>query len=633
MKKLVLTVVAAALLASCGGGSGPIVGGTSSGSPPPPPPASYNFTLLTNSPQMPSDGSKPATISALVRDANNNVVANVPVTFQASSGALTVTQGTTQANGTATATLATAGDPTDRDIKVTGTAGASTATVDVSVIGTKLSLSGPSNMVQGDTQPYTVSLVDSAGNGISGQSVDVTSAKDNTLNPSTFTTSTSGQGTFTVQAINSGTDTLTAAAAGLKAAQTVAVSNDSFTFTSPAANATVKIGTTETITIVWKSSGAPKVGQTVNFTATRGTLSAATATTAADGSASVTISSTRAGPSVISASASGVSAEVIVDFISTTPNSIALQAAPTTVPTQGQATVTATVRDAPPANNLVEGQTVNFALNDSTGGTLSAASAVTNAQGQASVTYTASSTTSATNGVVVTGTVQGTSITGSTSLTVAGQTVFLSLGTGNIIHAPNDTQYELPYGVQAVDSSGNGVDGVTVTFSVASLGYGKGVLVWNGTIWTPEGTGLFSTEPNFTTDHANGIASLIAGLDACNTEDPNNDGIEDDDYNNDFGAKQPGQPIIFPGQVVSTDVGSAVTANGGSAAVNLIYPKDHADWVAVRLTATATVQGSQSSTSVDFWLPGAAGDYNQSGTSPPGPVSPYGQANTCSDAN
>ena len=67
--------------------------------------------------------------------------------------------------------------------------------------------------------------------------------------------------------------------------------------------------------------------------------------------------------------------------------------------------------------------------------------------------------------------------------------------------------------------------------------------------------------------------------------------------------------------------------------MNLIYPKDHADWVAVRLTATATVQGSQSSTSVDFWLPGAAADYTSPTTSPPGPVSPYGQANTCSDAN
>lgn len=632
---MMIMAAATLALASCGGtGSGPLTGGQSQNNtpPPPPPPASYNLTVLTSSPQIPSDGSKAATITALVRDSNNNVVKGITVDFTADSGAVTVTTATTGSDGTAVATLSTAGDPTNRDIKVTATAGASTATVDVSVIGTKLSMSGPSSMVQGDTQPYTVSLVDSAGTGISGQSVSITSAKDNTLNPSTFNTSTSGQGTFTMNAINSGTDTLTAAAAGMQATQTVSVSNDSFTFSAPAANSNVNIGTAATVTIVWKSSGAPMVGQTVNFSATRGTLSAASGVTDASGSASVTISSTTAGPSVISATSNGVSAQLSINFIAITPSAIALQASPTTVATQGQSTITATVRDA--AGNLVDGQTVDFTLQDSTGGTLSAASAVTNAQGQAAVTYTAGATTSKTNGVSITGTVQSnSSITGSTALTVSGETVFLSLGTGNNVIEYSSTQYELPYTVQAVDSSGNSVNGVTITFSVVSLGYGKGAMGWSGTVYTPEKTGLFITEPNFAADHAAGIASVIAAEDACNTEDADNDGIEDDDYNGDFGTKTPGQPVIYPGQVASTDVGSAVTSTAGTASVNLIYPKDHAYWVAVRLTATATVQGAASSTSVDFWLPGATADYTQQNNAPPGPVSPYGIAVTCADPN
>lgn len=639
MKKLISMMMVAAVtlvLASCGGGtgSGPLTGGSGGGTTtPPPPPTQYNLTVLTSSPQMPSDGSKSPTITALVRDTNNNVVSGVPVSFQASSGALTVTTGTTDASGTATATLSTAGDPTDRDIKVTAAAGASTATVDVSVVGTKLSLSGPSSMVQGDTQPYTVSLVDSAGTGISDQTVSVASAKDNTLNPSTFTTSTSGQGTFTVNAINSGTDTLTASAAGLQATESVDVSSDSFTFTQPAANTNIDIGSGPvTIKVVWKTSNNPVVGKTVNFSATRGTLSSATAVTQADGSATVTITSATAGPSVISANSSGVSSQLTINFIATTPNSISLQASPTTVATQAQSTITATVRDA--TSNLVDGQTVDFTLQDSTGGTLSAASAVTNAQGQASVTYTASATTSATNGVVITGTLPGTAITpATTSLTVSGETVFLSLGTGNKITEYSATQYELPYTVQAVDSSGNGVNGVTVTFSVVSLGYIKGVLKWTAadSYWDV----VSSEDANFATDSSPPYndAALIAGLDACISEDADNDGIEDDDYNGDFGKKTPGQPVIYPGQVASTDVGSGITASGGTAAVNLIYPKDHSYWVAVRLTATATVQGNQSSTSVDFWLPGAAGDYNQQTTQPPGPFSPYGVGTTCSDPN
>ena len=66
------------------------------------------LTLSASVPQISfGDGSRPATIKALVVDANNNVVPGAMVNFQATSGALTVTQGTTDATGTATATLST----------------------------------------------------------------------------------------------------------------------------------------------------------------------------------------------------------------------------------------------------------------------------------------------------------------------------------------------------------------------------------------------------------------------------------------------------------------------------------------------------------------------------------------------
>ena len=55
------------------------------------------------------------------------------------------------------------------------------------------------------------------------------------------------------------------------------------------------------------------------------------------------------------------------------------------------------------------------------------------------------------------------------------------------------------------------------------------------------------------------------------------------------------------------------TPRRGTANVNLIYPKDHAYWVQVALTATATVAGTQNSTTATFWLPGAAADYASSG--------------------
>lgn len=620
MKKLVsmMMVAAAALaLAGCGGtGSGPLTGGQSSQGGAPPTPTTYQMSMLANVPQLSSNNATPVTITALVRDQNNNVVSGVPVAFQASSGALTVTKGTTDTNGTATATLGTAGDPTDRDITVSGTAGATTAKVAVSVVGTKLSITGPTSLVSGHTGTYTVALVDSGGTGISGVSVAVTSAKDNTISPGTITTDSTGQASFTVTGVNGGDDTLTASAEGLQATYSVSVSNDSFSFTGPAANTNVPLGKSQAVTIVWTSSGTAQSGQIVNFAATRGQLSATQATTGVDGSATVNISSTTAGPSVISATANGVSAQLIINFISTTPNAIDLQSSPGTIPTQGQSTITATVRDA--NNNLVEGQTVDFTITqDSTGGTLSIGSAVTNAQGQASTVYTASSVTSATNGVVIQGSVQGTSVTGQTTLTVGGETVFLSLGTGNAINTVGNTQYSLPYTVQAIDSAGNGVKGVTVTFAVTSLGYIKGAWSWNGANYVMSSTLPAAPYP---------YDYVLAGFDGCATEDVNSNGILDtgEDYN--------GNGKLDPGLVVSTDVGQATTDASGTAAVNLIYPKDHAGYVAVRLTATATVQGTQSTTSADFWLPAAAVDLKTQGEEP-GPTSPYGIATDCRTAN
>ena len=64
--------------------------------------------------------------------------------------------------------------------------------------------------------------------------------------------------------------------------------------------------------------------------ATRGTFSATSAVTAADGTATVMIYSTSAGPATISAadSTNAVSAQVLIDFVATTPAAIAMQASP-----------------------------------------------------------------------------------------------------------------------------------------------------------------------------------------------------------------------------------------------------------------------------------------------------------------
>jgi Bacterial Ig-like domain (group 1) len=572
-----------------------------------------SLSIQTSLPQIPSDSSKAATITVLVRNASNNFVSGVPVSFAASSGGLTVTQGTTDSSGAAIAMLTPAGDPTNRNITVTATVGSSKATIVVPVVGTTLTLTGPSSLVSGSSGTYNVTLADAGKNPITATSVTVASA-GNTVTPTTITTDASGSGTFQVTAVKTGSDTVTASALGQSASQDLTVSSQSFTFTAPAANALSPLNQALGVTVHWTSAGTPVAGQTVSFASTRGTLSAATAVTDASGNASVTVSSTSAGPAIIAASATGVTAQVPITFESTVPSAIAIQASPDTIATQEQSTITAIVRDA--AGNLVNNQTVAFKLTDVTGGSLSFATVVTDTEGVAQTVYTASGTPSTSNGVVVAATVQGTAITASTTLTVGGQTVFISLGTGNQIgENSTKTQFQMPWVVQAVDSSGNPVNNVAITFTIHSSSrpnwaYAKGTYEVCGSSWVQ-----YNTTPGC------GANPPVT----CLNEDINLTGVYEasEDFNN--------NGKLDPGDVAVATPGSVITATDGSATFLVEYPEDHALWVQATLTATATVQGTQSSTEATFVLPMLATYLTSTTTEPPGFVSPYGVANTCSN--
>ena len=589
--------------------------------------------LLTSTQQIYTDGSATAKITALVLDSNNNVLPGVSVNFTSSAGALTNIQSVTDATGSATAQLTNAGDPTNRTITVTATAGASSATVTVAVVGTTLQVSGPATLVQGSTGTYTVSLADYGKNGIGSQTVMLTSALGNTLTPASVTTTSTGQQTFTMKAVNAGTDTITATALGLTTTETVTVSAQNFSFSAPAASPVAQVpvgaGNAIPVTVVWQGgANQPVTLSTSRGTFVGGTLSnnGTTTMTTTDGTgttAGITLYSTQAGPATITATGTGVTAQVTVDFIATTPTTIAVQASPSTISTQGQSTIIATVRDA--NNNLVPGQLVSFSLTDITGGSLSLPSATTNSQGQASVVYTATSTPSSTNGVTVTATV-GSLQPVQTTLTVGGQTVSLTLGTGNTITAVDQTTYSMPYTAILADSGGHALTGVPITFTLTPAAFVQGKRVWNGTIWVTASS-TASNDP-----HVFSALETLYGDWGCANEDANNNGIFDTgDYNMNgfYNAVTNTSATLYPGTVANLDNQTVTTDASGRSSVNIHYLKDHAYYAAVILTATATVSGNQSSTSAIIWLPGLSADFNQQSTSPPGPQSPYGQRTTC----
>jgi len=607
MRKILgLTIaLAAALLAGCGGS-------TLYGDPPADPTApipAQTMTILTSTPQIPSDGSTGAIITAVVRGAQNQFLPDVPINFTATSGGISTASALTDQNGAATTVLTAAGDPVNRTITVTASNGPVTLSINIDVTGSQLTMSGPSSLVLGGSPgAYVATLVDSGGRGLIGRPVTLASSNGGTITPSAnLTTNANGQVTFNVAATASGAGTLTANALGLTAVVAVNVSSDSFAITAPPANSNINLGQVVNVSATWSSGGAPVNGQSVSFATTRGTLSASSAITAG-GVATVSLSSMNAGPANITATtSSGIQVQLPVNFIATTATSLTLQPSPSNVPINTQSTITAIVRDA--NNNLVQGQRVNFNLTDVTGGSLSTASSTTDALGRAQTIYTASGSTSASNGVVVNAALENfPAVTGQTSLTVGGRSVFVSLGTGNSILEPNITQYTIEYAAQAIDAAGNGLDGIPISFTLHALDFRKGyryapcILSTLDCGWATQVTAFCPSED---------LGNLNGQLDPG--EDLNNDGR------------------LTPGDIATVAPGTATTSNGGTAIVRITYPQDHAYYARVRLIATAVVQGTQTSSAASFILQGAENDFDNELDNPPGPESPFGIGATCAD--
>jgi hypothetical protein len=279
-----------------------------------------------------------------------------------------------------------------------------------------------------------------------------------------------------------------------------------------------------------------------------------------------------------------------------------VQANPFTIAPTEQSTITAIVRDA--NNNPVKNQTVEFQAQDVTGGSLTVGSAVTDSQGRAFTAYTASTTTSGSNGVIINATVQNTAITGSVALTVAARELFISIGSGNEIFEPNTAQYRVEFVVQVTDAQGNGVENVDVQLKILSDVYFKG-------FWTLPLTGDWTQMIQTAPPH-------------CADEDVNRNGVLDagEDFNNSGAIEAGNKATVTPG--------SATTDASGFVLVNVFYPQEFARWIEVTLTATTAVQGTEFAAPSTFVLPIAATDVSSS-TVPPGVVSPFGASANCGD--
>ena len=564
-----------------------------------------SLELLTSNVQVPSDGSISPEIIALARDANNNVVEGATVFFSSDSGALQVTQPTTDSTGVAKATLGVGGDRSNRVINVSARVNNLSRSVAVEVVGTTLAIVGPPSLVQGAMDTYTVRLSDASGKGVTGQPVTLTASPEiqATITGSGLTNA-AGEVAVEVTGLSGGDGVLQAEVLNLAAIQTIVVSNDSFAFSTPAASAEIPLNTDQAVTLSWQQNGVPVAGQTVNFSTTRGTLSSSAAVTDGNGDATVTVNSSNAGSAVLRAEVpGGPSASRTVEFVATAAADIDLQASPFTLGPGETSTITAIVRDG--NGNLVKNQTVEFVLDDITGGTISVQSDITDSQGKAQTVYTASPQTSASSGVQITGSVRGTNppVSESVSLTVARKELFITIGSDNQIEKiSGEARYRKRFAVQVTDAEGGGVGGVNVQLGILSRSYGKGQWI----IVNPDD------------DEWTQVTAAT-----CDDEDANRNGILDagEDFN--------GNGTLDAGNVALVTPANVSTDGSGFVAVDVFYPQEFARWVNVTLSATASVQGTEAVETNEFTLPIPLDDVKT--TSQPGQTSPFGTAGTCSD--
>ena len=602
-----------------------------------------SIQLYASTEQLASSGADSVLLTAIAKDIDNNLLEGITISFSSDSGSLQSyvdedgsSSTVTGADGKVAMLLSTEADASNRDINITAASGDISDSLIVSVMGTTITLTGSSSLAIDDETSYVIKLVDSDGVGIANTTIDVSLSNDATtvaaitLPSEAVVTDSEGQATLNVTGTSGGSNDIVVSAINATASQEVSVQADSFLFTEfsngvdtidPSVSVTTPdVGLTQAaeLTLTWLREETPVAGATVSFTTTRGVLSNDSATTDDNGQVTVTLTASDAGKALVTLVGSDTTEDIELtnqlefEFYAETAATIISQASPSSIgPDQQTSTITAVVNDE--NGNLVKNKTVQFILEDISGGSIYPATAVTDSSGSASTVYTSNST-SAKDGVLITASVDDVEPS-IVALTVSDRELFISLGTGNEIEELGTTDYIKEYSVFVTDGDSNAVEGVELTISAIPETYYKGF--WIKT---------YDEDDAFT-----GWATIgynYGSLKDCPNEDINFNGILDE------GEDTNGDNELTPGNIVSIS-GTFVTDEDGRSVIKVNYPQSYGWWLDVKLVVSGTVTGSESSTQTIFKLPVFASDVDDEDVTPPQQGielrGPFGVSNECAD--
>lgn len=419
-------------------------------------------------------------VQITVTDAQGSPVAAQEIILTASNNANIAPSATTDTDGRASVTLTShsVGDSlvsatvngTTRYATVTFRGDSTTATIaagdlDVTVNGAK------ANGL--DTNQVEVKVTDASGNPLPFQSVTLSANNDALIN-STMTTGADGKGRTIISSLKAGTSRVTAAINGNSLSADVS-------FIADAASARISalevindgqvadnVATAEVRVTVTDINNNPFSGQVVNLSAPMGVGVPTSVTTAGDGTATLTMTSTVAGLQRLSAAANGSYQQVDVRFIANaataTIASNDLRVASNGALADGADTNAVQVRVTDYYGNVLAGQTVTLNADNSAAMTNSSVTTATDGTAIASLTNTTAGDTTVTATLGSTSrTVQVKFIASAGSATIADGDLNLPR---NGAKADGNDQNEIS--VKVTDSGGNPVANQYVTLTATN---------------------------------------------------------------------------------------------------------------------------------------------------------------------
>jgi hypothetical protein len=556
-----------------------------------------------------TDRTDKATITATVVK-NNVSQANVPITFKTTAGLLNNPNiVTTDANGKAEIIL----ESGPRAINQVATVEASTnsgasSTIPVQITGNKLELTlSQSQITIGKHEHLKSAIKNAIPLGISATSVTffVESGSDLISLPNFSTTDYEGVADIEVWGLKPGTATIVAYSMGATARIKVNISDLAFEIVSPVPpeetpDAPIDLANNNTLQFtvrapapttkvifhtsigVWNSKSNEEEVSVVDGFATATLTSPSSA-----GTASVTVYD-KDRPTTQDAQQVNIFAPANEAYYVTLQTSQA-NVAITPVDATSKNSVTLTAKVLNINNYPVGGGVVNFTLSNITGGgeNLSSSMVVTNSFGVATCTFYSGSLGSSGTGVRITATVPTSGKSDNIDITIRDLAGSVVIGRASkMVSSLDETAYTQKITAQVSDANGNSVSGAIVSLNLWPVYYFLGAEVIDP--GTNSCTGYYT----------NSWPIPCSGIGAIKNEDLNKNMTLDS--GEDVGPFDMTRGIMFPDGFLTPANSSAgsvpatvITDANGTATFDFTYLKRYAMWVAVELTATVKVQGTE----------------------------------------